>query len=121
MVLERKYREMAKALHQEFPAVDAHLDLAGELYFRKQNGEENPLRDHYLEPLLCVSPFSSPESGRETISDPVCSVPAVPASAPLQPGNASNKAKTGRIQPNFLKCIRLIRISPYLLSHFKFF
>lgn len=51
MVLERKYREMAKALHQEFPAVDAHLDLAGELYFRKQNGEENPLRDHYLEPL----------------------------------------------------------------------
>ena len=36
MVLERKYREMAKALHQEFPAVDAHLDLAGELYFRKR-------------------------------------------------------------------------------------
>lgn len=51
MVLEQEYREMAEALHQEFPAVDAHLDLAGELFFRRQNGEENPLRDHYLESL----------------------------------------------------------------------
>lgn len=51
MILENRYREMAEALHQEFPAVDAHLDLAGELYCRKENGEKNPLRDHYLEHL----------------------------------------------------------------------
>ena len=51
MILENRYREMAEALHQEFPVVDAHLDLAGELYCRKENGEKNPLRDHYLEHL----------------------------------------------------------------------
>lgn len=51
MVLENEYREMAEALHQEFPVVDAHLDLAGELFYRKQNGEKNPLRNHYLEHL----------------------------------------------------------------------
>lgn len=51
MILENRYREMAGALHQDFPAVDAHLDLAGELFYRKENGEKNPLRDHYLEHL----------------------------------------------------------------------
>ncbi len=51
MVIEEKYIELAKKLHQDFPVVDAHLDLAGELFFRKQNGEENPLRTHYLENL----------------------------------------------------------------------
>ena len=40
MILENRYREMAEALHQEFPVVDVHLDLAGELYCRKENGEK---------------------------------------------------------------------------------
>ncbi len=51
MILENRYLEMAKTLHQNYPVVDAHLDLAGELFFRKQNGEENPLRSHYLKNL----------------------------------------------------------------------
>lgn len=51
MKIEEHYRETARKLHREAPVVDAHLDLAGELYFRKQNGEENPLRAHYLENL----------------------------------------------------------------------
>lgn len=48
MELEKKYMEKAQRLHREFPVADAHLDLAGELLFRVQNGEENPLRKHYL-------------------------------------------------------------------------
>lgn len=51
MNLEPKYLKMARELHQTTPVIDAHLDLAGELYFRLQNGEENPLRTHYLENL----------------------------------------------------------------------
>ncbi len=51
MRIEEKYREMARELHQNCPVVDAHLDLAGELYFRVMNGEKNPLRTHYLEPF----------------------------------------------------------------------
>lgn len=48
MKIEKKYMEHARLLHRKFPAADAHLDLAGELLFRVQNGEENPLRMHYL-------------------------------------------------------------------------
>jgi len=51
MTIEKKYMEMAVKLHEETPAVDAHLDLAGELFFRVQNGEKNPLRTHYLKSL----------------------------------------------------------------------
>lgn len=51
MNIEKKYREQALELHQIYPVVDAHLDLAGELFFRKKRGEKNPLRDCYLENL----------------------------------------------------------------------
>ncbi len=51
MVIEETYRRAAAELHKEYPAVDAHLDLAGELLFRVQNKEENPLRGRYLEHL----------------------------------------------------------------------
>ncbi len=51
MKLEPYYLKMAEELHQHCPVVDAHLDLAGELLFRVQNGEENPLRTHYLSAL----------------------------------------------------------------------
>lgn len=43
--------DLARELHQSVPVVDAHLDLAGELFFRVQNKEENPLRTHYLDHL----------------------------------------------------------------------
>lgn len=51
MTLEPQHLITAKKLHQTCPVVDAHLDLAGELLFRVQNGEENPLRTHYLADL----------------------------------------------------------------------
>lgn len=51
MVIEQSCMEHAKKLHRSMPVVDAHLDLAGELYFRVQNGEKDPLRVHYLENL----------------------------------------------------------------------
>lgn len=43
--------ERAEELHQNSLVIDAHLDLAGELYFRRQNKEVNPLREHYLKNL----------------------------------------------------------------------
>jgi membrane dipeptidase len=48
MVLEKKYIEQAQRLHRENPVVDAHLDLAAELYNRMKSGEKHPLRDHNL-------------------------------------------------------------------------
>ena len=51
MEIEKKYMDLAKELHRNFPVADAHLDLAGELLFRVQNKERDPLRDHYLENL----------------------------------------------------------------------
>lgn len=51
MVIREDYMEQAQELHRRAPVVDAHLDLPGELYFRVQNGERNPLRTHYLENL----------------------------------------------------------------------
>ena len=38
----------ALALHRENPVVDAHLDLAGEIFLRHQAGEEDVIRRHYL-------------------------------------------------------------------------
>lgn len=49
MKLKQEYIEAAKRLHQSAPSVDTHLDLAGELLFRKRNGEKNPLKDRYLD------------------------------------------------------------------------
>lgn len=51
MKIEEKYRKAAEELHKTCPVADAHLDLAGELLFRVQNGEKNPLGDHYLKNL----------------------------------------------------------------------
>ena len=49
--VKQEYLERAVKLHKDNPVVDAHLDLAGELFFRVQNGEQDPLRRHYLEDL----------------------------------------------------------------------
>jgi len=83
MEIEKKYMEMAKALHRDFPVVDAHLDLAGELLFRMQNGEREPLREHYLGNLkaggvnLIVSSVylrdeELPEAGLRGALDQIC-------------------------------------------------
>ena len=37
--IEEKYRRQAEKLHRENPAVDAHLDLAGEVLIRRQLGD----------------------------------------------------------------------------------
>ena len=51
MYIESKYLERAAHLHKHYPVVDAHLDLAAELYFRLCAGEKHPLRDQYLNDL----------------------------------------------------------------------
>lgn len=51
MIIEQQYIERAGVLHRTCPVVDTHLDLAGELRIRMNNGEKNPLREHYLQPL----------------------------------------------------------------------
>lgn len=51
MKIEQQYLERARELHRNCPVVDTHLDLAGELRIRVNNGEENPLGEHYLRPL----------------------------------------------------------------------
>lgn len=51
MRIEQQYMDRARELHRTCPVVDTHLDLAGELRIRVDNGEENPLRVHYLQPL----------------------------------------------------------------------
>lgn len=51
MKIDKLYMERAMELHRIHPVVDAHLDLAGELYFRVKRGEKNPLRDCYLQNL----------------------------------------------------------------------
>jgi membrane dipeptidase len=44
-----EYQERAFALHHENPVVDAHLDLAYEIYERYQSGEKEVIKNHYLE------------------------------------------------------------------------
>lgn len=51
MRIEQQYIQRARELHRICPVVDTHLDLAGELRIRVDNGEVNPLREHYLQPL----------------------------------------------------------------------
>lgn len=51
MKIKERYMKRAEELHRDYPVVDSHLDLAGELYFRVKRGEKNPLRDCYLENL----------------------------------------------------------------------
>ena len=47
--IEEKYRRQAEKLHRENPVVDAHLDLAGEVLIRRQLGERDIVRHHYLD------------------------------------------------------------------------
>ncbi len=48
-VLEDYYYKKAYQLHQQNPVVDAHFDLAAEIYVRYQNGEAQVIKNHYLE------------------------------------------------------------------------
>ena len=45
---ERSFYEQACRIHREHPIVDAHLDLAGEIYHRYCMGERFVIRNHYL-------------------------------------------------------------------------
>lgn len=47
--VKQDYLEKAAALHREYPVVDAHLDLAGEILLRNRNGERDVVKNHYLE------------------------------------------------------------------------
>jgi len=44
-----EYYKRAFELHQRYPVVDAHFDLAAEIYARYQNGEKEVIKTHYLE------------------------------------------------------------------------
>lgn len=48
ILVEEKYVKQAAKLHRSYPVVDAHLDLAGEILIRRQLGEKNIIREHYL-------------------------------------------------------------------------
>ena len=43
------YKELAIELHKNSIVVDAHLDLAGEIYNRCMAGEKDVIKNHYLE------------------------------------------------------------------------
>lgn len=46
--VREEYLLRAIKLHKENPVADAHLDLAGEILLRKETGEKNIIRNHYL-------------------------------------------------------------------------
>lgn len=48
-ILEDYYYKKAYELHQKNPVVDAHFDLAAEIYARYQNGEKEVIKNHYLD------------------------------------------------------------------------
>lgn len=48
MTIKSKYIHMAKHLHQNYPVVDGHLDLPGEILIRNNRGEKNIIRGYYL-------------------------------------------------------------------------
>jgi len=43
-----QYTEHALRLHQQFPVADAHRDLAPEIYWRTQAGEQHIIETHFL-------------------------------------------------------------------------
>ena len=47
--VREEYLQKAKALHKEYPVVDAHLDLAGEILLRNKAGETDVIRNYYLD------------------------------------------------------------------------
>lgn len=82
MHIETDYMEQAMELHRSCPVADTHLDLAAELYNWKKSGEEDPLRDRYLENFrkggfnLVVSSIflendQLPENGLRTAMDQI--------------------------------------------------
>ncbi len=46
--VKEEYLQRATRLHKEYPVADAHLDLAGEILLRREAGEKNIVRNHYL-------------------------------------------------------------------------
>ena len=48
MKIEDRYLEQALRLHRQYPVVDMHLDLAGEMLLRHELGEQNVLYHRYL-------------------------------------------------------------------------
>ena len=48
MKIEDRYWEQALWLHRQYPVVDMHLDLAGEMLLRHELGEQNVLYQRYL-------------------------------------------------------------------------
>ena len=48
MKIENRYLEQAMRLHRQYPVVDMHLDLAGEVLLRHELGEQNVLYHRYL-------------------------------------------------------------------------
>lgn len=48
MKIENRYLEQAMRLHRQYPVVDMHLDLAGEMLLRHELGEQNVLYHRYL-------------------------------------------------------------------------
>ncbi len=49
ILLKEECVKEAKQLHERYPVVDAHLDLAGEILIRNQAGEKNIIKNYYLE------------------------------------------------------------------------
>ncbi len=47
--VKEEFIKKAKILHETYPVVDAHLDLAGEVLIRSQAGESDVIHNHYLE------------------------------------------------------------------------
>lgn len=46
--VKEEYIQQAMELHREYSVVDAHLDLAGEILLRRQAGETEVIKNHYL-------------------------------------------------------------------------
>lgn len=51
MLIQEKYLEQARKIHQENPVVDAHFDLAAEVYERHLTGESGVVEQRYLPAL----------------------------------------------------------------------
>lgn len=49
ILVKEAYVKKARVLHEMYPVVDAHLDLAGEILIRNETGEEDIIRKYYLD------------------------------------------------------------------------
>ena len=48
MFIQEEYLEQARKIHRECPVVDAHFDLAAEVYERRLAGEQGVVEQRYL-------------------------------------------------------------------------